>query len=133
MTHPAFARLQRQTALLSGKISASDIEIRKLPIQWKLAEQDDGTTSVNRTVDWICREVVLAIGNEELRLDLERFEYIRRAGEGYLSRRFFAADIRRILNFLGRVASNLPPNPSAIRIHTPGKTFDFSISEGLVQ
>ncbi|SDP61415.1 hypothetical protein [Desulforhopalus singaporensis] len=137
VTHPAFARLQRKVNLINGTVTADKIKFLKRCEVWerKLASDRLGLIGVDDTVDYIEREVVLSVEDEELPLNLERFEYLRKAGLGYLSRVFFQTDIRRILNFLAKVAVKIEQKDDSnnIIISTPEKQYQLAISEGLIQ
>lgn len=133
VTDPAFSRFQRRTSLIRGKFAAKDIELRVQPHEWERSSEQSGIIMVNQTVNWLGREIVLSLDGEEIKLDLERFEYLVRAGRGYLSRSFYATDIRRLLNFLGLAAGKLGEDATLIQVKVPGGTMEFSISEGLIQ
>lgn len=134
ITHSAFARLQRKVNLINGTVNADKIKLLKKREVWaeKLSDTKQKLISVGETVDYTEREVVLSVEGEEIPLNLERFEYVRKAGLGYLSKVFFQTDIRRILNFLAKVATQ-KDSGNTIIVSTPEKQFELAISEGLIQ
>ncbi len=132
IVHPAFSRLHRKIALLSGSASSSQIILRAQPQAWDHKGEGE-IRLVKEAVDWTPLAVILDIQGEELRLDLKRFEYLLRAGKGYQSRTFYAAEVRRILNFLALVSSKTKSEVSTIKVRTPTGIQQFSYSDGLIQ
>jgi hypothetical protein len=89
-------------------------------------------------VDWLDRYVVLRIEDKEKKptdfpLNLMLFDFIIRSSKGFVAEKFFAHDIRRIMNFLGKIAERSNGSNDRILLFLDGKTHNLSIDEGVIQ
>jgi hypothetical protein len=97
LVDPAFAS-GATTSIVARRISTSRLHVRSQSASWRRALDRD--PDAPDSLDWIERTVVFEITDDgavfPVELDLLRFEYVLRAGEGLDARSFFEAEARRI-------------------------------------
>ena len=113
-------------------------QINILPMRDAWPTNDDGFGGrIVDTVDWTDRHLVLRImgelHSEDLHLDLLGFECVARAADGYVAESFYAHDLRRIRNFLGRLAERAKRNGELIQLFMDGTEYSVSVDDGMIQ
>ena len=114
--------------LFSQGSSHASIIARQLPAppirllaqrRWWNELSDAEAPDLPLSVDWLDRQIVIVFGPEEdyqLPLNLVGFELTMRAGEGVGFRKFFRADLRRILSKLAFLAESRSEEEGEIRM-----------------
>jgi hypothetical protein len=98
------------TTVVGGKVSLNKIELISISEAWRRRNKQDDITSINESVNWLERGVVLSLGGVDATVDscielkLHEFELVMAAANGLRSEYFFAAEIRRLLNKLGNLS-----------------------------
>ncbi len=134
LVDPAFGNATNKAAIVACKIPSKSINLVSQSQNWNSVNEPN---SISKTVNWLEREIIIQIsmpGNDKISysLDLMGFDYLMRAGMGYISQAFYAHDIRRVLNFLGRLAENGNTSNDGIEAIIDGKVFTVSVEEGNV-
>lgn len=134
LVDPAFGRSTREAAIIARKIPGNLISLLSQSRAWGL-DKEKRLASLQDSVDWIERCVVIRVNGSgdpvDLPLNLLAFESIFRAAGGCLPRDFYAHEIRRVLNSLGRIAERESGNNgSEINLFLKGRSYTVSIEEG---
>ena len=119
LVDPAFGNATSHAAIIARRIPASSIKLIPLAKSWAINEGDE-EGALSSSVDWLDRQVILRIEDREEQkadfpLDLMLFDCIARAGAGYVAEKFYDHDVRRVVNYLSRLAET-PTN--LVRIST---------------
>jgi hypothetical protein len=110
LVHPAFLARNRDTSVVNGSVKLSDIDLMPRHVAWQ-RRSDDNAPAVETAVDWIERCLVLSLGGQEapdnrsVELMLHEFEFLMATARGLRSEKFFAAEIRRMLDDLSNLAN----------------------------
>jgi hypothetical protein len=108
LVDPAFSMASNRAAIISRKIAGNVISIIKQSEVWPSGKNEK--YEIPSSVDWLEREIILQVkrGSDAktatLSLDIMAFDFLMRAASGFVSENFYSHEIRRILNFLGRLA-----------------------------
>ena len=133
LVDPAFGRTTREAAIIARKIPGNQVKVISQSEAWNLPIPPL-PESLQDSVDWIERSVIVRFGGSEsfdLKLNLLAFECVIRASSGYLPRAFYAQEVRRILNALGRLAEREgAAADSGIDLFIQGRSYSVSIEEG---
>lgn len=133
LVDPAFSMASNRAAIIARKISGNEISIIKQSEVWPSGENEK--YEIPSSVDWLEREIILQVksGSGEkaatLSLDIMAFDFLMRAASGFVSENFYSHEIRRILNFLGRLAEQGEAS-GTIDAVIRGDFFAISIEEG---
>jgi hypothetical protein len=95
-------------------------------------------SSLKASVNWLDRYIIIRIDNEDgsfddLTLDLMGFECVAKASTGYIAEEFYSHDIRRIRNFLGKIAERADSINSRIDLFMDGKMSSISLDANMIQ
>ncbi len=133
LVDPAFGRTTREAAIIARKIPGNQVRVISQSEAWNLPTPPL-PESLQDSVEWIERSVIVRFGVSELfdlKLNLLAFECVIRASSGYLPRAFYAQEVRRVLNALGRLAErNGTTADSGIDLFIQGRSYSVSIEEG---
>ena len=93
---------------------------------------------MTKAVDWIDRHIVIRIfeGNgshKDLNINLMLFDFLMRAAGGFVGGKFYAHDIRKIINYLGCLAEIASNSDQEINLFKDGGTYSISIDDGVIQ
>ena len=137
LVDPAFGNATTHAAIISRKISPSNIKLLPMASQWQIDDASTSYTMLN-AVDWIDRHVCLRVTlkdgcQKDFPLDLMMFDCISRASGGYIAESFYAHDIRKILNFLGRIAEGDDQGDGDISLFINGEIRSVSIDDDVIQ
>lgn len=104
---PAFSRASGTASVVARQINGSRIRVRPESEAWNhlATKANRPRPELPSALDWLDRKLMLFFDSDEpgLELDLVQFEYVMRSGDGLGCRRFFRADIRRILAQLAKL------------------------------
>jgi len=108
LVDPAFSRSGSHTSVIALRIPKRELWLSGLHDYWQRTAPETRAQLVN-AVDWLDRSICLCRGEgdsveEVLSLDLLQFEFVLRSAEGVSFSRFHAADRRRILSKLAKIA-----------------------------
>ncbi len=137
LVDPAYGKTTNRAAIIAYKFPSNKISILTQTENWKVSEEGEKYT-IPYSVDWLDREVVLNFNlpdgdSEYFHLNLMTFDYLMQAGSGYVAQEFYAHDIRKALNFLGRLAEKCSVvSESSIEAVIEGYTHNVLIEEGNV-
>lgn len=133
LVDPAFGRSTREAAIIARRIPGNQIKVISQSEAWNLPVPPP-PESLQDSVDWIERSVIVRFGSSDffdIKLNLLAFECVIRAASGYLPRTFYAQEIRRISNTLGRLAEReITATESGINLFIRGRSYSVSIEEG---
>ncbi|MGC2856859.1 hypothetical protein ACM64Y_15410 [Novispirillum sp. DQ9] len=134
LVDPAFGRATSQAAIIARRLPARAIRLLPMRSAWP----DTGPRSMPSSVDWIDRYVVFRVDMpdaklQDLPLDLMTFDCLIRAGYGHLAEDFYAHDLRRVTNFLGKLAELTSERDQDITLFLRGSMHSVSIDQGVVQ
>jgi len=78
---------------------------------WEVDPSEEASALVS-SVNWIDRHIIVRFRNsiddyDDLILDLMAFECVFKASSGYVAEEFYAHDLKRIRNFLARIAGKI--------------------------
>ena len=100
--------------------------------------QSNEDSSLKASVNWLDRYIIVRIDNEDgsiddLTLDLMGFECVAKASTGYIADEFYSHDIRRIRNFLGKIAEKTYSTNTRIDLFVDGKMSSISLDANMIQ
>jgi hypothetical protein len=138
LVDPAFGSATSHAAIIARRISAPLVKLLPMADKWDTATHHP-THAMTNAVDWLDRHIVLRIkeSNEkhsDFSLNLMMFDCTTRAAGGYVAEEFYAHDVRRITNFLGRIAergSGSDDDEVALFLH--GRMHSVAIDDGVIQ
>lgn len=137
LVDPAFGRATSEAAIISRAISSNNIKLLPMADAWNIdASKKD--SSLKASVNWLDRYIIIRIDNEDgsfddLTLDLMGFECVAKASTGYIAEEFYSHDIRRIRNFLGKIAERADSINSRIDLFMDGKMSSISLDANMIQ
>jgi hypothetical protein len=136
LADPAFGRATSEAAIIARTIPVSQIQILPMREAWPQKSGEEVGRIVD-SVDWSERHLVVRVTSadrsEDLKLDLLGFECLARAADGYVAEGFYAHDLRRIRNFLGRLAEQGRTEVDQIRLFMGGSMHTVSVDDGMIQ
>lgn len=137
LVDPAFGSATSHAAIIARRISAPSLKLLPMADKWDKAAAQP-THAMTNAVDWLERHIVLRIkvSNEkhsDFPLNLMMFDCITRAAGGYVAEEFYAHDVRRILNFLGRIAERGSGADDEVSLFLHGRMHSVAIDNGVIQ
>ena len=137
LVDPAFGRATDDASIISREIPSTKIEIIPMRLTWKL-ESEDKHSSLVSSVNWIDRHIIIRFKNsdtdyDDLILDLMAFECVLKAAAGYIAEEFYSHDLKRIRNFLAKIAGKNERNEDQISLFMAGTIHSISIDEKIIQ
>ena len=108
LVDPAFGNATFHAAIIACRIPSTNVKLLPMEKAWNF-KHGQKEWAMTAAVDWLDRTVVLRLETSSgkprnLHLDLLMFNCIARAGAGYVAKDFYAHDLRKVLNFIGRIA-----------------------------
>jgi len=106
LVDPAFGSATSHAAIVARKIPQKSMKLIPMRESWGV---DGSVWAMPSAVDWLDRHIVLRITLSAGEVhnycfDLMSFDCVLRAGSGSVAQEFYAHDLRKMLNFLGRLA-----------------------------
>jgi hypothetical protein len=137
LVDPAFGRATSEAAIISRAISSNSIKLLPMAEAWNIDATNENS-SLRASVNWLDRYIIIRIDNEDnsfddLTLDLMGFECVAKASTGYIADEFYSHDIRRIRNFLGKIAERADSINSRIDLFMDGKMSSISLDANIIQ
>ncbi len=136
LVDPAFGRANNGVAIIARTIEGRNIHLLPMRKRWDIKSEPNHSSFVN-SVDWIDRQITVRFElngiNLELDINMMTFECINRAAKGYVSEDFYAFDLKRIRNFLGKIAEIDRDHGEPIRVISSEGLATVSIDQGLIQ
>ena len=137
LVDPAFGSATSHAAIIARRISAPSVKLLPMADKWDGAATDP-TRAMTNAVDWLDRHIVLRIKqtNEkysDFPLNLMMFDCTTRAAGGYVAEEFYAHDVRRITNFLGRIAERGSGDNNEVALFLHGRMHSVAIDDGVIQ
>jgi hypothetical protein len=133
---PAFGGSTSHAAIIASRITSKNVKLLPMASTWRF-EAEMKNWALAQAVDWLDRTVVLRLeippgDYMDLPLDLLMFDCIARAGKGYVGEGFYSHDLRKALNFLGRVAERSPHQDGEISLVLNRSVHSVSIDDGVI-
>lgn len=137
LVDPAFGNATSHAAIIARRIPSGAIKLLPMREKWHYTNSDK-EFAMTTAVDWLDRHIVLRIDDKDedpadLSLDLMMFDCLMRSARGYVASQFYAHDIRRIDNYLGRLAESGSASDEEISLFMGGSTRSISIDGGVIQ
>lgn len=137
LVDPAFGKATDEAAIISRQIPSDQIELLPMRSTWGLDSKGDSASLVS-SVNWIDRHIIVRFKNsnqdyDDLVLDLMAFECVFKAASGYVAEEFYAHDLKRIRNFLARIAGKNRRNEEQINLFMSGTIHSISLDENIIQ
>ena len=137
LVDPAFGSATSHAAIIARRIPAPLIKLLPMADKWE-SSAEKSTYAITNSVDWLDRHIVLRIkeGDEkhsDFPLNLMMFDCITRAAGGYVAEEFYAHDLRRITNFLGRIAERGSSVDDDVSLFLHGRMHSVAIDNGVIQ
>jgi len=136
LVDPAFGEATSTSAIIACKIASKDIKVMPMRNSWNIDEESESLAIFN-AVDWLDRALILRIkqGGKsfEIELDLLLFDTLAGAADGYISEAFYDHDIRKMLNFLARIAERGESDDGRIQLFVDGIERSISIDNNVIQ
>ena len=136
LVDPAFGSATSHAAIISRTIPSSSIKLLSMSAAWDVGDENQRRAMAG-SVDWIDRHIVVRFvaddASHDLPLDLMAFDCLSRAGSGYVAEEFYAHDLKRIKNFLGRLSEKSEGSHEGINLFLNGAMHSVSIDEGMIQ
>jgi hypothetical protein len=137
LVDPAFGKATDEAAIISRQIPSDQIELLPMRAAWKV-ESSVNTSALVSSVNWIDRHIIVRFRNssddyDDLILDLMAFECVFKASSGYVAEEFYAHDLKRIRNFLARIAGKNKRNEDQISLFMSGVIHSISLDENIIQ
>jgi hypothetical protein len=137
LVDPAFGSATSHAAIIARRISAPSVKLLPMAEKWDQAAENPAHAMTN-AVDWLDRHIVLRIkeSNErhaDFSLNLMMFDCATRAAGGYVAEEFYAHDVRRITNFLGRIAERGIGTDDEVSLFLHGRMHSVAIDNGVIQ
>jgi hypothetical protein len=137
LVDPAFGRATSHAAIIARRISASSVKLLPMAEKWDGAAKNP-IYAMTKAVDWIDRHIVLRIKQideiySDFPLNLMLFDCTTRAAGGYVAEEFYAHDVRRITNFLGRIAERGSQSEDEVALFLRGRMHSVAIDDGVIQ
>lgn len=137
LVDPAFGNATSRAAIIARRIPISSIKLIPLAKSWSIEEGDE-EGALSSSVDWLDRRIILRIEDRDAEkadfpLDLMLFDCIARAGAGYVAERFYDHDVRRVANYLSRLAERPNELSTGIDLILNERMHSISIDDGVIQ
>lgn len=137
LVDPAFGSATSHAAIIARRIPASSVKLLPMADKWE-GSAARATHGMTNAVDWLDRHIVLRIKegvekHSDFPLNLMMFDCITRAAEGYVAKEFYAHDLRRIKNFLGRIAERGSGIDNEVSLFLHGRMHSVAIDNGVIQ
>jgi hypothetical protein len=137
LVDPAFGRATDEAAIISRQIPSDQIDLLPMRSAWKTEAATDSSTLVS-SVNWIDRHIIVRFKNsnddyDDLVLDLMAFECVFKAASGYVAEEFYAHDLKRIRNFLAKIAGKNKRGDDQISLFMSGTIHSISLDENIIQ
>jgi hypothetical protein len=137
LVDPAFGSATSHAAIIARRISSPSVKLLPMADKWDAAATKP-THAMTNAVDWLDRHIVLRIkqGDEkysDFPLNLMMFDCTTRAAGGYVAEEFYAHDVRRITNFLGRIAERGGGGDDEVALFLHGRMHSVAIDDGVIQ
>lgn len=137
LVDPAFGRATDEAAIISRQIPSDQIDLLPMRSTWKIDSQTEHFLLVS-SVNWIDRHIVVRFKNsdddyDDLILDLMAFECVLKAAAGYISEEFYSHDLKRIRNFLAKIAGKNKRGDDQISLFMSGAIHSISLDENIIQ
>jgi hypothetical protein len=138
LVDPAFGSATKHAAIVARRIPSAAITLVAQSEAWSTRPAEEGLVRMNQVVDWIDRSLILRIEPErnaayELPLNLMLFDCIARAADGFVAEEFYGHEVRRVSNFLGRLAERGVRSNESISVSIHGELRSISIDQGVIQ
>ena len=137
LVDPAFGSATSHAAIIARRIPAPSIRLLPMAAKWARAAESPNNAMTN-AVDWLDRHIVLRVKEADDRfsdfpLDLMMFDCATRAAGGFVDEEFYAHDVRRITNFLGRIAERGESAGDEVTLFLRGRMHSVAIDDGVIQ
>lgn len=137
LVDPAFGKATSEAAIIARTVPSTQIQLLPMRLGWTVSVEQS-VHSLVRSVNWIDRHIIVRFERvegkaDDLILDLMAFECVCRASAGYVAEEFYAHDLRRIRNFLGRIAEIARGDDSQINLFMNGQIHTISLDENIIQ
>ena len=137
LVDPAFGSATSHAAIIARRISAPSVKLLPMADKWDAAAKEPAHAMTN-AVDWLDRHIVLRIKQSDEKysdfpLNLMMFDCATRAAGGYVAEEFYAHDVRRITNFLGRIAERGSKGDDEVALFLHGRMHSVAIDDGVIQ
>ena len=137
LVDPAFGSATSHAAIIARRISAPSVKLLPMAEKWHQALAEPACAMTN-AVDWLDRHIVLRImesnqKHSDFPLNLMMFDCATRAAGGYVAEEFYAHDVRRITNFLGRIAERGSGTDDEVSLFLHGRMHSVAIDNGVIQ
>lgn len=137
LVDPAFGRATDEAAIISRQIPSDQIDLLPMRSTWKINDLAQHSSLVS-SVNWIDRHIVVRFKNsdddyDDLILDLMAFECVLKAAAGYISEEFYSHDLKRIRNFLAKIAGKNKRGDDQISLFMSGTIHSISLDENIIQ
>jgi hypothetical protein len=137
LVDPAFGSATSHAAIIARRISAPSVKLLPMGDKWNNEDADD-SYPMTSAVDWLDRHIILRIKQSDEKhsdfpLNLMMFDCTTRAAGGYVAEDFYAHDVRRITNFLGRIAERSNKGDDEISLFLHGRMHSVAIDDGVIQ
>jgi hypothetical protein len=137
LVDPAFGSATSHAAIIARRISAPLVKLLPMADKWDAAAKEP-THAMTNAVDWLDRHIVLRIKQSDEKhsdfpLNLMMFDCTTRAAGGYVAEEFYAHDVRRITNFLGRIAERGSKGDDEVALFLHGRMHSVAIDDGVIQ
>ena len=137
LVDPAFGSRSSNSSIISRKISITSLRLMPIKSKWHKNGKDEKLSMTN-AVDWLDREIILRISDAsggffDFSFDLLLFNFIMQAAKGYVAKDFYAHDIRRITNFIGKTVKQNENENEEISLVLDGQLHSIAIDEGVIQ
>ena len=137
LVDPAFGSATSHAAIIARRITAPSVKLLPMAEKWDEAAAKHAYAMTN-AVDWLDRHIVLRIresneSHSDFSLNLMMFDCATRAAGGYVAEDFYAHDVRRITNFLGRIAERGSGSEDEVSLFLHGRMHSVGIDNGVIQ
>jgi hypothetical protein len=137
LVDPAFGNATSHAAIIARRISAPSVKLLPMADKWDQAIAKPAHAMTN-AVDWLDRHIILRIKESnnkysDFPLNLMMFDCTTRAAGGYVAEEFYAHDVRRITNFLGRIAERGSGTDDEVSLFLHGRMHSVAIDNGVIQ
>lgn len=136
LVDPAFGSATAKAGIIARKIASSSIHLIPMSEKWSISASDE-KRSLQHAVNWQERYIVLRISGKDdhvdFPMDLILFNCVMSAGRGFTAEGFYGHDIRKIRNFLGRLAESGGESGEDIQLWFKGSPRSVTIDDGMIQ
>lgn len=128
---PAFSRGSSTASVIARQLDGAAAVIEAESRAWasSATRENHAGPTLPAALDWLDRRLIVSFEGERcLELDLLQFEYVMRSAQGLGCRRFFRADIRRIITNLSTLVRR--EEDRAIRVLVGSRLQNVTIDHG---